>query len=178
MSQMYRHDVQQASVQQSILQVKCNSLKCDILDTINERLDYLLLVLFETKTAAAKALGWGRSYISNVTTGGEQPSGEFLKRLSNISELVNMDWLFHGRGPMLWPEGYWVNGVAKVLSLGIPAQNEQPRAAAEDAPRYTVGDGEQRLVAMLEYNQQEMQELRREIDFLKVQMAKRERGGK
>lgn len=178
MSQTYRYGVSPASVRQSILQVKCNSLKCDILDTINERLDYLLLTLYQTKTAAAAALGWGRSYISNVTAGGEYPSGEFLKRLASSSELVNMDWLFHGRGPMMWPEGYGQEGRAEVLSLGIAAQNEPPRAAAEDAPKYTAGDGEQRLVAMLEYNQREMQEMRREIDFLKVQMAKRERRGK
>lgn len=66
----------------------------------------------------------------------------------------------------------------EMLSLGIAHQNDAPRAAAEEMGKYTVNEGEQRLVAMLEYNQKEMQEMRREIDFLKVQMAKRERGGK
>lgn len=69
---------------------------------INERLDILLLSLFKSKTAAAKRFGVSRGYISNLTTGGKPVRGDFLEKIAEVLPMVNIDWLYHGRGTMLY----------------------------------------------------------------------------
>lgn len=74
------------------------------METIHDRLEYLINRLFDSKTAAARALGVSRAYISNMTTGKKNVSGDIITKISESLPLVNIDWLYHGRGKMIWTD--------------------------------------------------------------------------
>ncbi len=119
------------------------------------------------------ALGFTKAYISNITTGDKNVSGEVLLRISDRIPLANIDWLFHGRGVMLFDEYHLPDDGTSALNLGIVAQNPAPQMAAEDPGEYG-SDAQSRLLAMMQYQQQAMTQMQREIDYLKLQVLARQ----
>lgn len=93
------------------------------LKKIPERLKILEETLNLTKTEISKKSGMSRSFYSNIATGSQTPSFDFLQKICSTFD-VSMDWLIYGEGQMFREnnefisklEQYYILMVKKILS--------------------------------------------------------------
>ena len=105
------------------------------MDTINDRLEYILSKFFKSKTEAAAFFGVTRGHISNVTTGNKPVRGDFLEKVAESLPMVNIDWLYHGRGDMYFRatvEGDYTEATVDLVhGVGEPPASYLPEVSGE-----------------------------------------------
>jgi transcriptional regulator with XRE-family HTH domain len=71
--------------------------------TPGARLGQLLKELRYSQTAVAGKCGVSPQYVNNIVRGRQRLTEDFAQALAEALD-VNLNWLYMGRGPMLWEE--------------------------------------------------------------------------
>lgn len=95
-----------------------------------ERLDELLDELRYTQTEVGEKCGVSPQYVNNIVRGRQRLTEDFAQALAEAVG-VNLNWLYMGRGPMLWEEAMKQEPVGEVLATDLQSAADSLRHAAD-----------------------------------------------
>ena len=128
--------------------------------TINERLKILLDALGTNPNALAKVLGLGQSTVRNYIDRESKPGYEVLEKLYHSYEGINLPWLFGDPGEPL------LSGVAEKGAIYQTAKNNRGGQVIGRVGRDAINHSP---------NAAEQAKMQQEIEFLRSQVAEKER---
>jgi transcriptional regulator with XRE-family HTH domain len=124
-------------------------------ETINQRLKFLIELLNLKVGSFSRALGVSETTIRNYTDRGSKPGADFLEKLVNHFNQVNITWL--------------VSGLGAPLSYDSSIEVAEARAAGKDDPLQQQYLAAQREIELLK---SQLQDKERIIQLLEAQLKK------
>jgi len=108
---------------------------------MNERIKTIMEYYHLSATQFANEIGIQRSALSHIMSGRNKPSLDFVLKLKNRFEEINIDWLFYGKGKMIGESNRGSQDNVSDGSINFPAQvddgaTELPVVKSENPPVY------------------------------------------